>query len=71
MSLDDALEDALETYIGSQEARPSLTSVVQAALLQFLQRKGIAVRTGKGSSQRKVSRRAAKKTGRRAKLSRG
>jgi hypothetical protein len=36
VTLDDALEVALEDYIRSQEAKPSLTAVVQAALQQFL-----------------------------------
>ena len=36
MTLDDALKVALEDYIRSQQAKPSLTAVVQAALRQFL-----------------------------------
>ena len=36
MTLDNALKVALEDYIRSQEAKPSLTAVVQAALRQFL-----------------------------------
>src|SRR5579864_99583 len=35
VTLDEDLEVALEHYIMSQEAKPSLTAVVQAALRQF------------------------------------
>jgi metal-responsive CopG/Arc/MetJ family transcriptional regulator len=38
VTLDEDLEVALEHYIMSQEAKPSLTAVVQAALRQFLRR---------------------------------
>jgi metal-responsive CopG/Arc/MetJ family transcriptional regulator len=38
VTLDDDLEVALEDYIRSQEVKPSLTAVVQAALQQFLRR---------------------------------
>jgi predicted transcriptional regulator len=51
VTLDDDLEFALENYILSQEAKPSLTAVVQAALEQFLHRKGIAMPASKGRRQ--------------------
>ena len=36
VSLDDDIEAALHGYISSQEAKPSLTAVVQAAIREFL-----------------------------------
>ena len=40
VTLDDDLEVALEGYISSQEAKPSLTAVVQAAIREFLVDRG-------------------------------
>jgi len=51
VTLDNDLELALENYILSQEAKPSLTAVVQAALEQFLHRKDIAMPPSKGHRQ--------------------
>lgn len=36
ITLDDDIEVALESYISSQEAKPSLTAVIQAATREFL-----------------------------------
>jgi predicted transcriptional regulator len=43
ITLDDDLEIALDAYISAQDARPSLTAVVQAAIREFL--------TGRGRSR--------------------
>jgi predicted lipid carrier protein YhbT len=51
ITLDDDLELALENYIDSQEVKPSLTAVVQAALGQFLHRKGFTVPVSKRRGQ--------------------
>jgi metal-responsive CopG/Arc/MetJ family transcriptional regulator len=40
VTLDDDLEVALDGYILAQEAKPSLTAVVQAAVREFLIGKG-------------------------------
>ncbi len=40
MTFPDDLAEALETYVQSQEAPPSLTTVVQAALRQYLGERG-------------------------------
>jgi hypothetical protein len=40
VTLDDDLEIALDAYISAQEARPSLTAVVQAAIREFLSGRG-------------------------------
>jgi hypothetical protein len=40
MTLPDDLAQALETYTQAQEAPPSLTTVVQAALRQYLSDRG-------------------------------
>lgn len=40
MTLPDDLAEAVENYVEAQEARPSLTTVVQIALRQFLAERG-------------------------------
>jgi hypothetical protein len=40
MTLPDDLAEAVENYVQSQEARPTLTTVVQAALRQYLGERG-------------------------------
>jgi hypothetical protein len=45
VTLDDDLEAAVEDYVSTQEARPSLTAVVQTALRHFLIYKGIVGNT--------------------------
>jgi metal-responsive CopG/Arc/MetJ family transcriptional regulator len=40
MTIPDDLADALESFVHSQEARPTLTTVVQAALRQYLGERG-------------------------------
>jgi len=40
MTLPDDLTEALDNYIQAQEAPPSLTTVVQAALRQYLEERG-------------------------------
>jgi hypothetical protein len=40
MTLPDDLAEAVENYKQAQEASPSLTTVVQAALRQFLRERG-------------------------------
>lgn len=40
MTLPDDLAQALERYVKAQEARPALTSVVQAALREYLRERG-------------------------------
>jgi metal-responsive CopG/Arc/MetJ family transcriptional regulator len=40
MTFPDDLAEALENYVQSQEAPPSLTTVVQAALRQYLGERG-------------------------------
>jgi metal-responsive CopG/Arc/MetJ family transcriptional regulator len=40
MSLPDDLAEAVENYVQSQEAPPTLTTVVQAALRQYLGERG-------------------------------
>jgi hypothetical protein len=40
MTLPDDLAEALERYVKAQEARPALTSVVQAALREYLRERG-------------------------------
>jgi Arc/MetJ-type ribon-helix-helix transcriptional regulator len=40
MTLPDDLAEAVENYVQAQEARPSLTTVVQIALRQFLGERG-------------------------------
>ncbi len=40
VTIPDDLADALESYARDQEARPTLTVVVQAALRQFLAHRG-------------------------------
>jgi hypothetical protein len=40
MTFPDDLAKAVETYLQSQEAPPSLTTVVQAALRQYLSERG-------------------------------
>lgn len=65
MTLPDDLAEAVESYQEAQEAPPSLTTVVQAALRQYLGergflRKGRALRitpAPKGSGLRDVSQR--------------
>jgi hypothetical protein len=63
MTLPDDLAEAVETYQRAQEAPPNLTTVVQAALRQFLGERGfLPVRrtmkitpAKKGSGRRDVS----------------
>jgi len=40
MTFPDDLAEAVDNYVQSQEARPSLTTVVQAALRQYLGERG-------------------------------
>jgi metal-responsive CopG/Arc/MetJ family transcriptional regulator len=40
MTLPDDLAKAMDKYLASQEAPPSLTTVVQAALRQYLRERG-------------------------------
>ncbi len=47
ITLNDELERAVDAYLRDQEARPSLTAVVQAALRQYLSERGY-VRAAKG-----------------------
>jgi hypothetical protein len=42
ITINDDLETALESYVRSQEAPPALTAVVQAALGEYLARRGAA-----------------------------
>jgi hypothetical protein len=42
ITIDGELEKALEGYVSRQEARPTLTAVVQAALQEYLARRGAA-----------------------------
>lgn len=69
VTLDDALEEALESYLASQEAKPSITAVIQAALRQFLHDKSISadVSRGPGQTKRTISRRSVKRAGTRTK----
>lgn len=63
ITLDDHLEAALEAYGKRQEVPPVLTSVVQAALREYLARRGVAAPpkpfqitpAKKGSGKRDVS----------------
>ena len=45
-TIPDGLEAALERYRGDMEAPPSLASVVQAALGEYLEGRGYPVETG-------------------------
>jgi hypothetical protein len=40
MTLPDDLAEAVEKYVQAQEASPALTTVVQAALREYLQKRG-------------------------------
>jgi metal-responsive CopG/Arc/MetJ family transcriptional regulator len=40
ITLNDELERAVDAYLRHQEARPSLTAVVQTALRQYLSERG-------------------------------
>lgn len=40
MTLPDDLAQAVEEYVQAQEARPALTTVVQAALREYLRERG-------------------------------
>jgi len=44
ITIPDDLEVQLESYLGQQEAAPSLTAVVQAALRRFLEEKQLEAR---------------------------
>lgn len=63
ITLDDQLESALEAYSKRQDVPPVLTSVVQAALREYLARRGFAIPSKpfyiapakKGSGKRDVS----------------
>ena len=65
ISINDELETALDAYVSRQEVPPSLTSVVQAALSEYLARRGAAAPASplritpakKGSGKSDVSRR--------------
>jgi hypothetical protein len=65
ITIDDDLERALETFVGRQEVQPTLTAVVQAALAEYLSRRGAAppphrlriTPAEKGSGRSDVSRR--------------
>lgn len=47
ITISDELETSLEAYIRRQEARPALTAVVQAALREYLDRRGFGRNAGK------------------------
>lgn len=63
MTLPDDLAEAVDNYMNSQEAPPSLTTVIQVALRQYLEERGfLKVRrpleisvAPKGSGRRDVS----------------
>ena len=63
MTIPDDLEEAVERYVQSQEAPPSLTTLVQVALRQYLQDRGFfrgrrtlqITPSKKGSGHRSVS----------------
>jgi hypothetical protein len=63
MTLPDDLADAVEKYVQAQEARPALTTVVQAALREYLRERGFLrpyrplkiTPASRGSGQRDVS----------------
>jgi len=40
MTLPDDLAEAMDNYLQAQEARPALTTVVQAALREYLRERG-------------------------------
>jgi hypothetical protein len=63
MSFPDDLSKALDEYVNSQEAPPSLTAVIQVALRQYLEERGFLTKrrpfdirvSPKGSGRRDVS----------------
>ena len=63
VTIPDDLAKAVESYVRAQEARPALTTVVQAALRQYLTERGHLRATGplritpvrRGSGRRDVS----------------
>jgi len=63
VTIGDEIEASLDAYIRQQEAAPPLTAVVQAALKEYLARRGFAAGRGtlritparKGSGKRDVS----------------
>jgi hypothetical protein len=63
ITIADDVETAIDAYMKRQEVPPALTAVVQAALREFLARRGFAlprqpfriVPSGKGSGKRDVS----------------
>ena len=63
ITIGDDLESSLEAYIRGQEAFPALTAVVQAALREFLDRRGFSgpskqlriTPARKGSGRRDIS----------------
>jgi hypothetical protein len=65
ITISDDVESGLDTYLRQQDAPPSLTAVVQAALREFLARRGLAHGTTKfritpakkGSGVRDISKR--------------
>jgi len=65
ITIDDNLESALESFVDRQEVPPTFTAVVQAALTEYLSRRGAAppahrlqiTPARKGSGKSDVSRR--------------
>jgi len=63
ITIDDDLESAIDAYVKRQDVPPALTSVVQAALWEFLARRGLApprqpfdiAPARKGSGRRDIS----------------
>jgi hypothetical protein len=65
ITLNDELERAVDAYLRVQEARPSLTAVVQTALRQYLTERGYVrpskrlriTRASRGSGRKDISER--------------
>ena len=65
ITIKDELETVLESYVRSQEVPPTLTAIVQAALGEYLARRGAAAPSNplriapatKGSGKSDISRR--------------
>jgi hypothetical protein len=64
ITLNDELERAVDAYLRVQEARPSLTAVVQTALRQYLTERGyvrpskrLLTRASRGSGRKDISER--------------
>ncbi len=54
ITIPDGLESALEKYRGDLEAPPSLASVVQAALGEYLEGRGYPVEAGEVSEDEEI-----------------